>query len=151
MVTCVCLQSAPLAGSLIFLKVTGHLSETFTPVCCTLSSELLKNNFLTVCTCVCGHMCVHVCVYVCVCGGGGGGVRMEEDWTHAVKKIERVCLICPTSQTPTSITTTQRPHWFPPVLNERSYNQLYSKVYIPQERAIHEPYTLTFCNAVFCW
>lgn len=41
-------HSAPLAGSLIFLNVTGHFSETFMPVCWTLSSELLKNHFLTV-------------------------------------------------------------------------------------------------------
>ena len=89
MVTCVCLQSAPLAGSLIFLKVTGHLSETFTPVCCTLSSELLTNNFLTVCTCVC------TCVYR----------RMEEDEINLVNKLNvYIWLNCLTSQMTTSIT-----------------------------------------------
>ena len=43
-----CLHSAPLAGNLIFLNVTGHFSDTLTPVCWIPSSELLKNHFLTV-------------------------------------------------------------------------------------------------------
>ena len=95
MVTCVCLQSAPLAGSLIFLKVTGHLSETFTLVCCTLSSELLKNNFLTVC----------VRVYVCI-----GEWRKMNHTNQLGKQIECVYLTCLTSQMPTSITTQPNDH-----------------------------------------
>ena len=64
--TCMCLHSAPRAGSEILLNVTGHLRLTLTPVCCTLSSELLANQRLT----------------VCVWGGGVGGrkrgLRVQE-------------------------------------------------------------------------
>ena len=42
-----CLHSAPRAGSWILLNVTGHLRLTLTPVCCTLSSELLANHLFT--------------------------------------------------------------------------------------------------------
>lgn len=57
--TWMCLQSAPLAGSTIFLKVTGHLRDTFTLVCWMLSSELLANQRFTGRTGKTGYISAH--------------------------------------------------------------------------------------------
>ncbi len=46
--TWICLQSEPLAGNVILLKVIGHLSETLIAVCSTPSSTLIPDGLLWV-------------------------------------------------------------------------------------------------------
>ena len=69
-----CLHSAPRAGSWILLNVTGHLRLTLTPVCCTLSSELLANHLFT--------------------GEEGGGGRGKDNIRCIVHLHAELCCYC---------------------------------------------------------